>query len=209
MPPDPFEVLGIAADASIEEARQAYHRAVALFHPDRLQGMGPDVRAEGERRFREATEAFEAVQAGHQSPSRPGTQIRPLFPEGGSDADPRTYNAQVRDVRDGGLHADWLGRHAGAMWLALQKAHSVDGPVRQVEWGAYECTLAGESVRQLLSTVLTTDEGWRDEPLATVDLGHRRLMGFGASEPFGGRNLGWLSDNVSDHQQYVVTAEVF
>lgn len=209
MPPDPFEVLGIAADASLDEARQAYHRAVALFHPDHLQGMAADIRAEGERRFREATEAIEAIQTGYRSPRQLGSEIRPLFPDAGAGPGPHTYNAQIRDVRDGGLQADWLGRHAGAMWSALQKAHTVDGPVRQVEWGAYECTLAGAGVRQLLSTVLTTEQGWRDEPLATVDVGHRRVMGFGAAEPFGGRNLGWLSDNVSDQQQYVVTAEVF
>jgi len=95
------------------------------------------------------------------------------------------------------------------VWSALQKANSVDGLVRQVEWGAYECTLAGSGVRQLLSTVLATGDGWRDEPLASLDVGHRRLMGHGGPEPLGARNLGWLWDNVADEVQYVVTAEVF
>lgn len=208
MPPDPFEVLGIAADATLGEARVAYRRAVALFHPDHLQGMEADVKAEGERRFREATEALEAIQAGYMAGPGAGPRSRPSPSDSDTEPGLRTFNAQVREVRDGGLHADWLGRHAGAMWSALRRAHAMDDLVQQVEWGTYECTLAGSGVRQLLSTVLV-NEGWQDEPLETVDLGHRRLVGLGASEPPGARNLGWLSDNVSDRQHYVVTAEVF
>jgi DnaJ-domain-containing protein 1 len=36
---DPFQVLGIADDASDVEIREAYHRCVQENHPDRLQSM--------------------------------------------------------------------------------------------------------------------------------------------------------------------------
>jgi DnaJ-domain-containing protein 1 len=36
---DPFQVLGVADDASDVEIREAYHRCVQENHPDRLQSM--------------------------------------------------------------------------------------------------------------------------------------------------------------------------
>jgi DnaJ-domain-containing protein 1 len=37
---DPFEILGVSANASLDEIKQAYHRLCAENHPDRLGGMG-------------------------------------------------------------------------------------------------------------------------------------------------------------------------
>lgn len=214
MPPDPFEVLGIAADATLGEARAAYRRVVALFHPDHLQGMRAEVRAEGEKRLREATEALEAIRSGYRSIRLPGLPGRPRWPgAGGPPADDAetetTYNAQIRDEESDGIHADWSGIHAAAMYAALRRAHTVEGPVQQVEWGAYECTMPGSEVKRLLANVLTDGSGWQGHPLETLDVGSTRLVGTSALEPPGSRDLGWLADNVGDRRRYLVTAEVF
>jgi len=37
---DPYDVLGIPLTASDEEVHQAYHRAVAAVHPDRVNSLG-------------------------------------------------------------------------------------------------------------------------------------------------------------------------
>lgn len=211
MPPDPFEVLGIAADATLGEARAAYRRVVALFHPDHLQGMRAEVRAEGEKRLREATEALEAIRSGYGSLRRRGL---PRWPgAGGPEAvDGETghnYNAQIRDEAPDGIHADWSGPHAAALYTALRRAHTVEGPVQQVEWGAFECTMPGSEVKRLIATVFTDGSGWRAEPLETLDVGSNRLVGTLAPEPPGSRDLGWLADHVADRRRYVVTAEVF
>jgi hypothetical protein len=60
---DPFEILGIAQDATMAEAKAAYRRLAELFHPDRLQGVRDDVRAEGEQRMREITDAMRVVRS--------------------------------------------------------------------------------------------------------------------------------------------------
>jgi hypothetical protein len=246
---DPWEVLGVGRDASMAEAKAAYRRLVALFHPDHLQGMSEAVRAEGERRLREATAALEAMRilrgrrwppmrppgrragggtagahvrppasgrpageagtAGPEGSGRPGPEgsgrpgpDRPLRPPTPAP-DGRTYNAQVRALDEGGLHATWPGRHAGGMWTALRQGHTVEGPIRQVEWGAYEGVLSGAEVHRLLCEALP-DGGadWRRQPLETLSLGAGRL-------PAGEMDLGTLAGLVDDRRRYVVTAEVF
>ena len=37
---DPYDVLGIPLTASEDEVREAYHRAVAAVHPDRVHSLG-------------------------------------------------------------------------------------------------------------------------------------------------------------------------
>ena len=60
---DPYEILGIARDATLAEAKAAYRTLAELFHPDRLGSVRDEVRAEGVRRMREANEAMRAVRA--------------------------------------------------------------------------------------------------------------------------------------------------
>jgi hypothetical protein len=57
MAEDPYELLGVRRDATLEEVRTAYHRAALKCHPDAFQG---DTH-EAERLFREVTEAYETV----------------------------------------------------------------------------------------------------------------------------------------------------
>jgi hypothetical protein len=126
------------------------------------------------------------------------------------------YNVQIRDANTDGLHADWSGLHAAATYEALRSyhqasrsAHLPDGPVHQVEWGAYECTLRGHQVRQVIERALASSQDWRTQPLDTVDVGRRRLVGAPGLEPAGSRTLGWLHDQLEDGGLYVLTAEIF
>jgi hypothetical protein len=96
----------------------------------------------------------------------------------------------------------------------MRRAHTVDGPVHQVEWGAYECTLPGAAVRRILSEVLSDSAtDWRRQPLQTLDVGpagrRRRRVGHPGEDPPGVMDLEALAGLVDDRQQYLVTAEVF
>ena len=52
---NPFEVLEISPDASIEDIKAAYHRLAKQWHPDRFSGPEKEV---AEARFRALAEAF-------------------------------------------------------------------------------------------------------------------------------------------------------
>jgi len=56
---DYYEVLGVGKGASDEEIKKAYRRLAVKFHPDRNQNS-----REAERRFKEATEAYEVLSDG-------------------------------------------------------------------------------------------------------------------------------------------------
>ena len=126
------------------------------------------------------------------------------------------YNVQIRDDAPGGIHADWSGRHAAATYDALRSfhramryLHSPEDAVRQVEWGAYECTLRGYHVRQVIEQALDSAQDWRAEPLETLDMGRTRLVGSSGLEPPGARTLGWLHDHLEESHLYLLTAEMF
>ncbi|MCG6881286.1 MAG: DnaJ domain-containing protein [Deltaproteobacteria bacterium] len=55
-----FEVLEIGADATQDEARQAYKDLVAVWHPDRFS-HNPRLRNKAEEKLKEANLAFETV----------------------------------------------------------------------------------------------------------------------------------------------------
>jgi hypothetical protein len=208
---DPREVLGVDPDASIEDAHAAFRRLAALFHPDHLEGMSEEVRAEGARRLREATEAWEVVQA-LAARADPGPAGAPAVDA--ADLAECTYNVQVSGLAADGLHATWPGRHAAAVWSALQRAHLSDERVQQVEWGAYECTLAGAGVRRLLREAMPpVGTDWSREPLGTLDFGPRRdrcrYVWHPGAYPPGVMDLGALDELLEDRLEYVVTAEVF
>lgn len=126
------------------------------------------------------------------------------------------HNVQIRDSAPDGVHADWSGPHAAATYEALRSYHQAsrnarvpEGPVLQVEWGAYECTLRGHQVRQVIERALPSSHDWRAQPLDTADVGRRRLVGAPGLEPAGSRTLGWLHDQLEDGRVYVLTAEIF
>jgi curved DNA-binding protein CbpA len=58
-----FKVLGIEPTTDGRIIRLAYVRLARIYHPDRFVGLPSDVRAEAERRMKEATAAYETLRA--------------------------------------------------------------------------------------------------------------------------------------------------
>jgi DnaJ like chaperone protein len=58
---DPYEVLGLATNASDSDIKSAYRKLVKKYHPDALQGMGEDVVKEAEATFRQIQDAYEEL----------------------------------------------------------------------------------------------------------------------------------------------------
>jgi DnaJ-class molecular chaperone len=56
----PHEVLGVARDAPVEEAKRAYHALVRQVHPDKTEGLSPELKRLAESRTAELNEAFDA-----------------------------------------------------------------------------------------------------------------------------------------------------
>jgi DnaJ-domain-containing protein 1 len=58
------EVLGVSPDASLDEIRKAYEEKSAQYHPDRVTGLGPELRETAIRMTRRINDAYEqAVRA--------------------------------------------------------------------------------------------------------------------------------------------------
>ena len=58
---DPYKVLGLESTASDDEVRKAYRRLAMKYHPDKVEGMGDEVKRNAEAQFREINEAYETI----------------------------------------------------------------------------------------------------------------------------------------------------
>lgn len=159
---DPFEVLGVARDATLAEVREAYRRTAELFHPDRVQDLRDSVRAEAERRMAEANQAMRAVQHSFGRPLRPAGRAPAKQPEHGpsdeaTEAEARLYDAQLRELdRDGayvpGSKVTFDGVPARVVLTHLRHGFKRDeGPIRMLDWGSYSIELTGDAMRTLLT----------------------------------------------------------
>ena len=158
---DPFEVLGVARDASLAEVREAYRRTVELFHPDRLEGLRASVQAEAHRRMLEANEAMRAVQQAFGRPLRPGgrsTAEPRLAPsDEATTSEARLYDAQLRELDAEGAYVPgskvvFGGAAAEAVLTRLRHDFRRDGgPIRMVDWGSYAIELTGDEMRTFLT----------------------------------------------------------
>ncbi|MGI8661867.1 MAG: DnaJ domain-containing protein [Acidimicrobiales bacterium] len=236
---DPFEILGIARDATRREAEAAYRRLAELFHPDRLQGLRADVRAEGERRLAEATDALRVVRdrlerplraQGHEretkvrAPEPPASPVlarhRAETPDETSPSDAATedeahvYEVALRCIAGPTLQARWYGRHAAATLAALRHAHRRDGgAIRQIEWGAYEVVLDGAATRRLLRSALGDEELQAAvEITATADGALPVPYGHrwpGGGGPTGAADLDAVVELLLDDGRYELIADVY
>ena len=59
---NPYRVLGLTAEATDAELEQAYRRLISQYHPDRLAGAAPELRAQAERKAGEINAAWDRIQ---------------------------------------------------------------------------------------------------------------------------------------------------
>lgn len=60
---DPYAVLEVAPEASMEEIDRAYRRAMSRHHPDRVANESPAVRRRAEARARAINAAYDRIRA--------------------------------------------------------------------------------------------------------------------------------------------------
>ena len=54
-------MLGLNSSATDEEVKKAYRRLAMKYHPDKVEGMGEEVKKNAEAQFREINEAYEQI----------------------------------------------------------------------------------------------------------------------------------------------------
>ena len=58
---DPYRILGIARNASIEEIKHAYRELAGKYHPDKLEHLGEEFKVLAETRFKEIQQAYQEL----------------------------------------------------------------------------------------------------------------------------------------------------
>ena len=58
---DPYEILGVARGASIDEIKNAYRKLANKYHPDKVDHLGDEFRVLAEQRFKEIQEAYQEL----------------------------------------------------------------------------------------------------------------------------------------------------
>ena len=60
--PDPYMVLDVDPSADDETIRRAWQRLVSQYHPDKLEGAAPELRAQADKKLREINRAYDLIQ---------------------------------------------------------------------------------------------------------------------------------------------------
>jgi DnaJ-domain-containing protein 1 len=58
---DPYAELGLTREASDAEVEQAWRRLISQYHPDKLSGAAPELRAQAEQRARAINAAYDRI----------------------------------------------------------------------------------------------------------------------------------------------------
>jgi hypothetical protein len=58
---DPYEVLGVARNASMDEIKNAYRKLANKYHPDKVNYLGDEFRELADKRFKEIQEAYQEL----------------------------------------------------------------------------------------------------------------------------------------------------
>ncbi len=58
---DPYEVLGVSADATQDDIDRAYRQLMGKYHPDKVAGAGEEIRARAEQRSRDINGAYDRI----------------------------------------------------------------------------------------------------------------------------------------------------
>lgn len=78
VPPDkrsPFQILGVATDASEEEITLAFRKLAQMYHPDKVAGLAPEYRQIAEQKMTEINSAYEEIR--HRKGKAPSTSRKP------------------------------------------------------------------------------------------------------------------------------------
>ncbi len=210
----PDRLRGLRPDVQAEGA-QRMREATEAMAAIRERYDRPLV-APGRRRTRDAgtTETARPQQTRAAPPAPAGQEPRRVHvppSDAATEATGRLYHAQLRGVDGPPFGINCGGRHAAATLKALRHAHTIDGPIRQFEWGSYEWVLDGAATRRLLWHVLEGDE-WRRDPAEVVDLSadvRDRCLPARVGEAGSEVELGSLLDVLDERRWYSVTAEVY
>jgi curved DNA-binding protein CbpA len=158
------------------------------------------------------TSTTQRTRAGAPAPAgRSPRTLRTPPSDAATEASAHLYHVQLRGLDGPGFKFNWGGRHAAATLAALRHAHTIDGPIRQFEWGSYEWVLDGAATRRLLWHVLEGEE-WRRDPAEVVDLSadlRDRFLPARRDGDCTAVELGALLDVLDERQWYSVTAEVY
>jgi curved DNA-binding protein CbpA len=60
---DPYAVLGVPKNATMDQVRKAYRELSARYHPDKVAFLGEKEQAHAHRRMSEINAAWEAIKA--------------------------------------------------------------------------------------------------------------------------------------------------
>jgi len=60
-PEDPYETLGVPADATQAQIDKAYRQLMAKYHPDRVANASDDIRETAEQRTRAVNAAYDLI----------------------------------------------------------------------------------------------------------------------------------------------------
>ncbi len=213
------------ATQAMRTIRERYNRplvAPGRRRPDRAGGSAPpgteaptgrpprDAASTDRDRERRSTTA-QRTRAGAPAPAgRSPRTLRTPPSDAATEAAAHLYHVQLRGLDRAGFQVNWGGRHAAATLAALRHAHTIDGPIRQFEWGSYEWVLDGAATRRLLWHVLEGEE-WRRDPAEVVDLSadlRDRCLPARRGDSTA-VELGALLDVLDERQWYSVTAEVY
>ena len=58
---NPYRVFDLTSDASDAEIDQAYRRLISQYHPDKVAGAAPELRAQAEQRSRAINAAYDRI----------------------------------------------------------------------------------------------------------------------------------------------------
>jgi curved DNA-binding protein CbpA len=90
---NPYEVLGVRADAPVEEIHRAYVRLARTYHPDFFTSAPPAERLAAEERMRALNEAWAVLGDASRRRTFDGETPRPFQPFSPADDDPDPRDA--------------------------------------------------------------------------------------------------------------------